>query len=100
MLVSVVMDRPTGLHDGAAQAAAPSHRASTYAVDPVDRDERRVDLEARQDADDGLREVLIEGEQARHVRALSCCRRRVQVLCELPLQVESVLDRRRLYVCI
>lgn len=43
-------------------------------------------------------EVLIEGEQVRHVHALSCCQRRVEVLCELALQVEGVLDRRRFYV--
>jgi cytochrome P450 len=41
---------------------------------------------------------LIEGEQARHVRAHSCCQRRMQVLRELSLQVEGVLDRRGFYV--
>jgi hypothetical protein len=46
----------------------------------------------------GCGKFLIEGEQARHVRALSCCQRRAQVLRELPLQVEGILDRRRLYV--
>jgi hypothetical protein len=67
-------------------------------VDPVEWNECGVGLEVRQDADDGLREVLIESEQARHMRALSCCQRRVQILCELALQVESVLDCRRLDV--
>lgn len=70
----------------------------TGARSRVVRNERSVGLEVRQNADDGLRKVLIEGEQARHMRALSCCQRRVQVLGELPLQVECVLNRRRFYV--
>ena len=62
-------------------------------VDVVEWDELRVGLEVRQDADDGLRKVLIEGEQARHVRALSCRDGVAQVLRELSLKVERIVDR-------
>lgn len=44
-------------------------------VDPVEGDELSVGLEVREDADDRLREVPVEGEEAGHEPALSCCQR-------------------------
>lgn len=67
-------------------------------VDAVERDELSIGLEVRQYLDDRLGEVLIEGEAARHVRALSCCDGGSQVMSELSLEVEGVLDRGRLHV--
>ena len=88
----------TGLDGWMFSKCSHGERANERSAELVEGDKRGVGLEVGQDADDGLWEVLIESEEARHVRALSCCDGGAQVLCELSLQVEGVLDRDRLDV--
>ena len=62
-------------------------------VDRVDAHEFSVGLELGENGDYGLREVVIEGEQARHRGRLLGGDERAKVPGELPFEVEGVVDR-------
>lgn len=66
-------------------------------IDSVDADQLSVGLVLRQDRDNWVWEVVIQGEEPWHRRGLSGGDERAKIPDELALEVERVIDRLPVY---